>query len=146
MAQRLHGGVLHGGGAYGGEPLGRLTRSAQFQGLRRGKRVEAEFGRIQGIATAPSDEVPCALRFGLIVPKKLGNSPQRNRIKRRLRAGLRQAESSGRLRFESAGKAAGADIGIFPSNAVLVMNFDALVVQLGASVAALMRKLTRLPK
>jgi ribonuclease P protein component len=59
---------------------------------------------------------------------------------------LRQAERSGRLRFESAGKAAGADIGIFPSNAVLVMNFDALVVQLGASVAALMRKLTRLPK
>jgi ribonuclease P protein component len=131
---------------HGCEPLGRLTRSAQFQALRRGRRVEAEFGRMQGIARVPSDEVPCALRFGLIVPKRLGNSPQRNRIKRRLRAGLRQVEGSGRLPIGGGGEQVGADIGIFPSAAVLAMNFDALVVQLDAGVAALMRKLARLPK
>jgi ribonuclease P protein component len=146
MARGLHGGGPHGEELHGGVPFGRLTRQAQFQALRRGRRVEAEFGRMQGIARAPSDEVPCALRFGLIVPKRLGNAPQRNRIKRRLRAGLRQAEHSGRLPGRDGGEPAGADIGIFPSTAVLAMNFDALVVQLGTGVAALMRKLARLPK
>jgi ribonuclease P protein component len=141
MAQGLHGAAL-----LANEPLGRLTRSAQFQALRRGRRVEAEFGRMQGIARVPSDKVPYALRFGLIVPKKLGNSPQRNRIKRRLRAGLRQVERSSELPSSAGSGPIHADIGIFPSPAVLAMNFDALVVQLGASVAALMRKLTRLPK
>jgi len=131
--------------------LGRLTRQAEYQALRRGRRVEAKFGRMQGILRNLSDEKPLpgaekpsALRFGLVVPKKLGNAPQRNRIKRRLRAGLRQALCQGR--FEGVGKLSGADIGIFPSDAVLAMNFDALVVQLGGSVAAVMHKLTRLPK
>ena len=136
--------------------LGRLTRQAEYQALRRGRRVEAEFGRMQGILRNLSDEKPLpgaeqpsALRFGLVVPKKLGNAPQRNRIKRRLRAGLRQALCQGGFEgvgFEGLGKVGGADIGIFPSDAVLAMNFDALVVQLGGSVAAVMHKLTRLPK
>jgi ribonuclease P protein component len=145
---------------HGGAPLGRLTRSSEFQALRRGKRVEAEFGRLQGIARARGADAPFALRFGLIVPKKLGNAPQRNRIKRRLREGLRLAQLSGcfgsfGLPAQPAGLPAQpaaspnapmvVDIGIFPSGSALAMNFEALVAQLCSGVAALMRKLGRLP-
>jgi ribonuclease P protein component len=132
----------------GGTPPGRLTRSAQFQRLRRGKRFTAEFGRLQGIARARDEAVPFALRFGLIVPKKLGTAPQRNRIKRRLREGLRLAQRSGCFEAEGGGRSTatvGLDIGIFPSSAVLAMNFDALMVQLCSGVAELMRKRGRLP-
>jgi ribonuclease P protein component len=138
---------------HGGAPLGRLTRSSEFQALRRGKRVEAEFGRLQGIARARGADAPFALRFGLIVPKKLGNAPQRNRIKRRLREGLRLAQLSGCFgplglpAQPAASPNAGmvVDIGIFPSGSALAMNFEALVAQLCSGVAALMRKLGRLP-
>jgi ribonuclease P protein component len=132
----------------GGEVLGRLTRQAEFQELRRGKRFEAKFGRMRGIARARSATVPFLLRFGLVVPKKLGNAPQRNRIKRRLREGLRRARISGCFDLEKPGRddvALGADIGIFASSSVLVMDFDALVTQLCTGVEALMRKLERRP-
>jgi ribonuclease P protein component len=132
----------------GSEPLGRLTRSAEFQGLRRGKRVEAKFGHLRGIARTRNAAVPFALRFGLIIPKKLGNAPQRNRIKRRLREGMRSALISGCFDLETPGRgvaASGVDVGIFPSSYVLAMDFDALVMQLCAGVNALMRKLARLP-
>jgi ribonuclease P protein component len=133
---------------HGREPFGLLTRSAEFQELRRGKRFEAKFGHLRGIARARSTTVPFPLRFGLIVPKKLGNAPRRNRIKRRLREGLRLAQMWGCFDFEKAGQydaKRGVDIGIFPSSCVLVMDFDALVSQLCAGVEALMRKLARLP-
>jgi ribonuclease P protein component len=136
-----------------GAPLGRLTRSSEFQALRRGKRVEGGFGRLQGIARARDANAPFALHFGLIVPKKLGNAPQRNRIKRRLREGLRLAQLSGCFgplappaqpgASPNAGMA--VDIGIFPSGSALAMNFEALVAELCSGFAALMRKLGRLP-
>jgi ribonuclease P protein component len=143
------------GAATGGEAepagvvsLGRLTRPSEFRALRSGKRIHAAFGRLQGIARADQAAERTGLRFGLIVPKKLGNAPQRNRIKRRLREGLRQALASGC--FEFGGKSGafagfGADIGIFPSDALLATDFQTLVGELCASVDALMRKLGRHP-
>jgi ribonuclease P protein component len=133
---------------HGGAGLGRLRRSSEFQGLRRGKRIEAEFGRLQGIVRTGGSGALSALRFGLVVPKRLGNAPQRNRIKRRLREGLRRAQLSGCFDLESAARPnlkLGVDIGIFPSNSLLAMNFDALVAQLCSGFRALMRKLERLP-
>ncbi|MFI5014172.1 MAG: ribonuclease P protein component [Hyphomicrobiales bacterium] len=141
-------GKLRGGEPNGNELFGRLRRAAEFQGLRRGKRIEAEFGRLQGVVRARDSETGFALRFGLIVPKRLGNAPQRNRIKRRLRAALRQAERSGCFAGQSTRQgsaAAGVDIGIFPSSSVLAMNFEALETQLCSSIGALMRKLGWLP-
>ena len=124
--------------------LGRLTRSADFKALRRGQKFEGEFGRMRAIARPPGATSRCGLRIGLIVPRKLGNAPQRNRIKRRLREGIRRARIAGESR---SGKlcANGADIGIFPSGAVLTMKFEALAIEVEAGLNALMRKLDRLP-
>jgi ribonuclease P protein component len=127
----------------GEELLGRLTRSAEFQALRRGHKFEGKFGRMRAVARPPGAPSPCALRIGLIVPGKLGNAPQRNRIKRRLREGMRRARLSGG--FERENPARGADIGIFASRAVLTMDFDALAKELEAGVHLLMRKLERRP-
>jgi ribonuclease P protein component len=128
--------------------FGRLTRPAEFRALRGGKRIHATFGRLQGIARTDQTQGQAGLRFGLIVPKKLGNAPQRNRIKRRLREGLRRARASGCFDLRGRPGAAagfGADIGIFPSDSLLATVFATLVAQLCASVNALMRKLGRLP-
>jgi ribonuclease P protein component len=127
----------------GEELLGRLTRSAEFQALRRGHKFEGKFGRMRAVARPPGAPSPCALCIGLIVPGKLGNAPQRNRIKRRLREGMRRARLSGG--FERGNPARGADIGIFASRAVLTMDFDALAKELEAGVHLLMRKLERRP-
>ncbi len=120
----------------GGELLGRLTRSADFQALRRGQKFEGKFGRMRAVARCDGGTSPFALRIGLIVPGKLGNAPQRNRIKRRLREGIRRAHLA---------RECGADIGIFPSRAVLTMEFGVLANELEAGVNALMRKLYRAP-
>jgi ribonuclease P protein component len=132
----------------GEELLGRLTRSADFQGLRRGQKFEGKFGRMRAVARLPGATSPFALRIGLIVPGKLGNAPQRNRIKRRLREGVRRARFSGGFELGKhgvAGRSMGADIGIFASQAVLTMDFDALAKELEAGVKLLMRKLDRPP-
>jgi len=120
--------------------LGRLTRSEEFQRLRRGKRVDAEFGRLQGISRPCGPGEAAMLRFGLVVPKRLGNAPQRNRIKRRLRDGMR-AQLGGKRRSVPTSM----DVGIFPTARVLAMDFEALVAQLDSSLAGLMRKLGQLP-
>jgi ribonuclease P protein component len=124
-----------------GAPIGRLTRASEFEALRRGKGVSAKFGRLRGVKRASGDEMFFALRFGLVVPKKLGNAPQRNRIKRRLREGLRLARLSGCFERKGISARTGVDIGVFPSASVIEMRFETLVTELCASVAALMRKL-----
>jgi len=132
----------------GGELLGRLTRSADFQGLRRGQKFEGKFGRMRAVARVRTAASPFVLRIGLIVPGKLGNSPQRHRIKRRLREGMRRAQASGGFGlgdFSEKEGSMGADIGIFAAPAVLTMDFDTLALELEAGVNAVMRKLDRRP-
>lgn len=64
--------------------LRRLTKRAQFLGAARGQRAGRTGFSLQ--ATAVADAEP---GVGLTVTKKTGNSPERNRIKRRLRAAVR---------------------------------------------------------
>jgi ribonuclease P protein component len=64
--------------------LRRLTKRAQFLNAARGTRAGRTAFSLQSIAVETADP-----GVGLTVTKKTGNSPQRNRIKRRLRAALR---------------------------------------------------------
>jgi ribonuclease P protein component len=64
--------------------LRRLTKRAQFLNAARGQRTGRTGFSLQAITTDATDP-----GVGLTVTKKTGNSPERNRIKRRLRAALR---------------------------------------------------------
>ena len=63
--------------------LRRLTKRSQFQRAARGNRAGRSAFGLQSIAVA--DVEP---GIGFTVTKKTGNSPERNRIKRRLRASV----------------------------------------------------------
>ena len=65
------------------KPLRRLIKRSQFQRAARGNRAGRSAFGLQAIA-APEPEPG----IGLTVTKKAGNSPERNRIKRRLRAAV----------------------------------------------------------
>ena len=64
--------------------LRRLTQRGQFLNAARGQRAGRTAFSLQTIATDAAEP-----GVGLTVTKKTGNSPERNRIKRRLRAALR---------------------------------------------------------
>ncbi len=86
-------------------PIGWLTVRSQFLAVGKGRRLHTQRMTMQYRArepdqgqelvtgqVAPSAPLP---RFGLTVTKKTGNSVERNRIKRRLRAALRLAPLDG---------------------------------------------------
>jgi ribonuclease P protein component len=64
--------------------LRRLSKRAQFLNVARGKRAGRTAFSLQSIVVDAPDA-----GLGLTVTKKTGNSPERNRIKRRLRAAAR---------------------------------------------------------
>lgn len=64
--------------------LRRLTKRSQFLNADRGRRSGRASVQMRSAETA--DETP---GLGLTVSKKVGNAPERNRIKRRLRAAAR---------------------------------------------------------
>jgi len=64
--------------------LRRLTKRAQFLNAARGVRAGRTGFSLQAIAVSTAEP-----GIGLTVTKKTGNSPERNRIKRRLRAAAR---------------------------------------------------------
>jgi len=64
--------------------LRRLTKRAQFLNAARGVRAGRTGFSLQAIAVPAAEP-----GIGLTVTKKTGNSPERNRIKRRLRAAAR---------------------------------------------------------
>jgi ribonuclease P protein component len=62
----------------------RLRKRAQFLNAAKGRRAGRNAFSLQSVTVA--DELP---GLGLTVTKKVGNSPERNRIRRRLRAAAR---------------------------------------------------------
>jgi ribonuclease P protein component len=68
--------------------LRRLTKRSQFQRAARGNRAGRSAFGLQVIAVAETDPVASDPGIGFTVTKKTGNSPERNRIKRRLRAAV----------------------------------------------------------
>ena len=65
------------------KPLRRLIKRSQFQRAARGNRAGRSAFGLQVIAAEGAEP-----GIGFTVTKKTGNSPQRNRIKRRLRAAV----------------------------------------------------------
>ena len=65
------------------KPLRRLIKRSQFQRAARGNRAGRSAFGLQVIAAEGAEP-----GIGFTVTKKSGNSPQRNRIKRRLRAAV----------------------------------------------------------
>jgi ribonuclease P protein component len=67
--------------------LRRLTKRSQFQRAARGNRAGRSAFGLQAIAAPDLTEAQLP-GIGFTVTKKTGNSPERNRIKRRLRAAV----------------------------------------------------------
>ena len=78
-------------------PIGWLTVRPQFLAVGKGRRLHTPRMTMQYRPQELDQDNPCAPvpRFGLTVTKKTGNSVERNRIKRRLRAALRLAPLDG---------------------------------------------------
>ena len=81
-----------GGPGPAGEPLGRLSRRAEFQRVSRGRRVAAETFTLQSRRREETQsEAVSGARFGLTVTKSVGGAVERNRVRRRLKEALRAA-------------------------------------------------------
>jgi len=74
-----------------GEPLGRLTKRAEFQRVSRGGRVSVESFTLQSRRREGTGRAAFAARVGLTVTKSVGGAVERNRIRRRLKEALRAA-------------------------------------------------------
>ncbi len=101
----------------------RLIKRSQFLRAARGKRAGRSAFLLQ--ATASETEEP---GIGFTVTKKLGNAPERNRIKRRLREAARACEA----RFEPR-----HDYVLVGRRDALTIPFDRLVAELGSAVATI---------
>ena len=81
-----------GGPGPAGEPLGRLTRRAEFQRVSRGRRASVETFTLQSRRREGTEsEAVADARVGLTVTKGVGGAVERNRVRRRLKEALRAA-------------------------------------------------------
>ena len=75
-----------------GEPIGRLTRRAEYQRVSRGRRTSAGTFTLQSRRREePGKASVSGARVGLTVTKGVGCSVVRNRVRRRLKEALRAA-------------------------------------------------------
>jgi ribonuclease P protein component len=74
-----------------GEPLGRLTRRAEFQRVSRGRRISVETFALQSRRREGAEREASSARVGLTVTKRVGGAVERNRVRRRLKEALRAA-------------------------------------------------------
>lgn len=99
----------------------RLTKRAQFLNAARGTRAGRTSVALQAV------EVPAGnAGIGLTVTKKAGNSPERNRIKRRLRAAVRACEPGFRPQH---------DYVLVGRREALSTPFDKLISELNSAIA-----------
>ncbi len=74
------------------EPLGRLTKRAEYQRVSRGRRVSAETFTLQSRRREGAErEIASSARVGLTVTRRVGGAVERNRVRRRLKEALRAA-------------------------------------------------------
>jgi ribonuclease P protein component len=106
-------------------PWGRLRRRAEFQRAGKGRRVGAAAFTLQANARPEGDPAE-GPRFGLTVTKKTGNSPARNRIRRRLREAMRQVAALDAKPDH--------DYVLMARREALAQPFDALVAEIAAAV------------
>lgn len=71
--------------------VGRLTKRRDFLAAASGRRFHSERMTLQGRVRTDSEAVAPGLRVGLTITKRVGHATERNRIKRRLRAAMREA-------------------------------------------------------
>ena len=71
--------------------IGRLTKRPDFLAAASGRRFQTERMSVQGRLRGDGVGDGQGLRVGLTVTKKVGHATERNRIKRRLRAAIREA-------------------------------------------------------
>jgi ribonuclease P protein component len=77
---------------FAGEPVGRLTRRAEYQRVSRGRRKSAATFTLQSRRREePGKDPVTGARVGLTVTKGVGGSVVRNRVRRRLKEALRAA-------------------------------------------------------
>jgi ribonuclease P protein component len=98
----------------------RLTKRSQFLRAARGNRAGRSAFLLQAIAC--EDEEP---GIGFTVTKKLGNAPERNRVKRRLREAVRACQSGFQPRH---------DYVLVGRREALGIPFEKLVSELGSAI------------
>jgi ribonuclease P protein component len=104
---------------------GRLTQRSQFQRAARGRRIGASAFTLQANTRQAGAPVE-GPRIGLTVTKKTGNSPARNRIRRRLREAVRRVSvMDARPDF---------DYVLMARREALSLAFDALVADIAAAI------------
>ncbi len=75
-----------------GEPIGRLTRRAEYQRVARGRRASVATFTLQSRRREETErEAGASARVGLTVTKAVGGAVVRNRVRRRLKEALRAA-------------------------------------------------------
>ena len=112
-----------------------LKKRADFLQARNGARSHGRAFVLQGFAR--QDHVS-DIRIGYTVTKKVGNSVERNRIRRRLREAVKAASRSGNTRL----KLAGRDIVVIARRAALTLPFSQLVHDLENGFKQLIAKRT----
>jgi ribonuclease P protein component len=104
-----------------------LRRRSEFLAVGRGARLVRQGFVLQGLL-AGGERSSRPPRFGFTVTKKIGNAVVRNRIRRRLRAAVRQAALHA---------AAGADYVLIARPAALTLPFERLVNDLIGGLSSL---------
>lgn len=72
----------------------RLTKRSEFLAAAAGRRYHTPRMTVQGIMRSSAADNCAEMRVGFTVTKRIGNSPERNRIRRRLRAAVALARES----------------------------------------------------
>ncbi len=109
---------------------GRLVKRAEFQRVSRGRRTQVD-GFVLQANRREETNLAVGPRVGLTVTKKVGNSVQRNRIRRRLREALRRVSALEALPDH--------DYVLMAREAALTRNFEALVGDVGRAFALMRR-------
>jgi ribonuclease P protein component len=113
--------------------MDRLKKRAEFLAVAGGARASRR-GFVLQERVPDADAPPRAARVGFTVTKKMGNSPERNRIRRRLRAAIDLAGVEHAV--------PGADYVLVGRRAALSQPFDRLVADLISGFGALKRPST----